>query len=367
MPAPSPAPRRAAPIRLLIVDDSVVVRSLLSRWLAAEPDIELAGQAVNGREGVRMAEELKPDVIVLDVEMPELDGIGAIPEILRKAPGARILMASTLTRRNAEITLKALALGASDYLAKPESGAIAAAVDFRRDILDRVRALGARRPHAAPEAQARAIPNAAGKLRPPLSDIFTKPPEILVIGSSTGGPQALGALIGAIGGRIAAPILVVQHMPPMFTAILSEHLSKVSPAPTAEARQGEPIRPGSVYVAPGDHHMRIVRRFGALTIALDQSPPVNFCRPAVDPLFQSAAETHPRGALGVVLTGMGADGRKGAEAIAAAGGAVIVQDEATSVVWGMPGAVANAGLASMVAPIKDLAPAIVAAFQGRRR
>jgi two-component system, chemotaxis family, protein-glutamate methylesterase/glutaminase len=363
--APAPAPAR--PVRVLLVDDSAVVRGLMQRWLGAEAGIDIAGVAINGREGVRLAADLKPDVMVLDVEMPELDGIGAIPQILSASPHTRILMASTLTQRNADITLRALALGAADYLPKPETGKIAAAAEFKRDLISRVRALGQRPRAAASPARATLAPqrsNAAptGTLKP----LPSKPAEIIVIGSSTGGPQALNKVVAAIGGRLSQPVLIVQHMPAMFTRIMAEHLSKLSPAPVSEARDGQPLRPGQILIAPGDFHMRVVRRHGAAVIALDQGPQINYCRPAVDPLFASAAQEYGSSVFGAVLTGMGSDGRKGAEAIVTAGGAVMAQDEATSVVWGMPGAVVGAGLACAIKGIDEFGPALVALAQGKR-
>lgn len=361
------APHPARAIRVLLVDDSAVVRGLMQRWLGAEAGIEIAGVAINGREGVRLAADLKPDVMVLDVEMPELDGIGAIPQILSAAPQTRILMASTLTHRNADITLRALGLGAADYLPKPETGKIAAAADFKRDLISRIRALG-QRPRAAAAFHAREAATPAARPAPSaaLKPTPTKPADIIVIGSSTGGPQALNKVVAAIGGKVQQPVLIVQHMPAMFTRIMAEHLSRLSPAPVSEARDGQPIRPGQILVAPGDFHMRVVRKHGAPVIALDQGPQINYCRPAVDPLFQSVAQEYGSSVFGAILTGMGADGRKGAEAIVARGGAVMAQDEATSVVWGMPGAVISAGLACAIKGLDDFGPALVALAQGKK-
>lgn len=370
-PLPSQPPSNG--IRVLLVDDSAVVRGLMMRWLNEEPGIEIVGIATNGREAITLAQSSKPDVMVLDVEMPQLDGIGAIPQVLAAAPGVRILMASTLTQRNAEITIKALSLGAADYLPKPETGKISGAADFKRDLIGRIRALGGRRRTAPPPMRPAptVAPAASGSvaapsrqpsgLRPPLR----KAAEILVIGSSTGGPQALNRVIAAIGGRIRVPVLIVQHMPAMFTAILAEHLNKLTPASVSEAKDGLPIKPGAIYIAPGDFHMRVQRRHGAAVMTLDQSPPVNFCRPAVDPLFTSAAEIYGSSVLGLVLTGMGSDGKRGAEAIVERGGAVVAQDEASSVVWGMPGAVTNAGLVCAVKPIEEIGPAMLAYAEGR--
>lgn len=360
---PAPATSAASAIRVLIVDDSAVVRGLVLRWLQAEPGIEIAGLASNGRIGVEMAGKLKPDVIILDVEMPELDGLGAIPEILAATPQSRILMASTLTQRNAEITLKAMALGAADYLPKPDSSRLAGAADFKRDLLSRIKALGARRRISATPSP---TPRPSATPRGPAPTGLKRPAEILAIGSSTGGPQALQKVIAAIGGRLTIPILIVQHMPPMFTTILADHLGKLSSAPVFEAKDGMPVRPGTIYVAPGDFHMRVAARAGAMALKLDQGPQVHFCRPAVDPMFASVAEVYGGAALACVLTGMGSDGRLGAEAIVAKGGAVVAQDEATSVVWGMPGAVVQANLAAAVKPIEDMGQSLLAMARGGR-
>ena len=373
----------AQPIRVMVADDSAIVRGLTSRWLEAEAGIELVAMALNGRDAVRLAEKHTPDVIILDVEMPELDGLGAIPELLKISPPPRILMASTLTHRNAEVTMKALALGATDYLPKPTAGHIAAASDFKRDLILRVRALSGRRassrpapsafspsprPGSAPAPSPAPVrPAPAGHAPGPASArrILCKPAEIVVLGSSTGGPQALNIVVERLGGKLTQPLLIAQHMPTMFTAILAEHLNRVSSATVVEAKDGMPLKPGGIYVAPGDYHMRVARRHGALVSTLDQSPQVNFCRPAVDPLFISAAETCGDRALGVVLTGMGHDGRAGAEAIVAKGGLVLAQDEATSVVWGMPGAVAQAGLAHALKPLPEMAAAMLAHASGK--
>jgi two-component system chemotaxis response regulator CheB len=356
-------------IRVLVVDDSVVVRGMVSRWLKEEQGIEVVALASNGREAVSMTASTAPDVIVLDVEMPELDGIGAIPQLLAAKPGVRILMASTLTQRNAEISIRALSLGAADYIPKPEGARLAGADDFRRDLAARIRALGQPKRAAsiglqAPTAQRPAVarPLPGAPLRPTAA---RKPADILLIGCSTGGPQALNKVIAAIGPRLRTPVMIVQHMPPMFTTILAEHLAKLSRAPVCEAKDGMPIRPGSIYIAPGDFHMRLQRRHGALVAALDQGPQENFCRPAVDPLFRSAAEILGPNVVAAVLTGMGADGRRGAEAIVERGGLVVAQDEQSSVVWGMPGAVASAGLASAIKPIDDVGPTLLAYAEGR--
>jgi two-component system chemotaxis response regulator CheB len=346
----------------MLVDDSAVIRGLMSRWVEAERELKLVCVAVNGREAVRLANEHAPDVIVLDVEMPELDGLSAIPQLLAAAPRVRIVMASTLTSRNAEVTLKALAAGATDYIGKPETGKISSATEFKRELIAKILALGAKR---APARVAPASTYAASRNVPTVNTPTHFQPNVIVIGSSTGGPIALAAVIGAIGGRVRQPILITQHMPPTFTAIMAEHLSKLTSAKAVEARDGMPIKEGCIYIAPGDFHMRLARRHGALVTALDQSAPVNFCRPAVDPLFASASETLGANVLAVILTGMGQDGKRGAEIVKRAGGFILAQDEATSVVWGMPGAVVSAGLATSVRPLQEIGPSIIGLCQGK--
>ncbi len=385
---PQAAP--AEPIKVMVVDDSVVVRGLVSRWIEAEPDLAVAASARTGRDAVERIERADPDVVVLDVEMPELDGLAALPLLLAKKRDLVVIMASTLTRRNAEVSLKALSLGAADYVPKPETNrGVTTSLEFRQTLTAKVRELGARalkqrarrpalresRPAApAPSrvapASSRAAPAASRPApepgpRVPLRATSGKAPRVLLIGSSTGGPQALMKLIAEIGPVIdAAPVLITQHMPPTFTTILAEHLARVSGRPAHEAVDGEPVQPGAVYVAPGGKHMTVARRGGQAVIKLDDGPPVNFCKPAVDPLFASASEIWGAGTLSVVLTGMGSDGTNGARKIVAAGGAVLAQDEATSVVWGMPGSVANAGLCAAVLPIDQIAPKVIRMFSG---
>lgn len=350
------------PVRVMLADDSAVIRGLVAKWIDAEPELTLVATAVNGRDAVRLAKEHLPEVIILDIEMPQMNGLEALPELLRAAPKAKVLMSSTLTRRGAEVTLKALTLGAADYVTKPETGQAAAAT-FRRELMDKARALGPRRVRPS-----LAMAPAARPAAPLLNTKLKAPPRIdaLLIGSSTGGPQALRTLLPEIAGKLKAPILIAQHMPSLFTTILAQHLAQATRMNVVEPRDGAALTPSTIFVAPGDHHMRVTAKYGAPRIELDQSPPVNFCRPAVDPLFMSAAEAYGANVLAVVLTGMGSDGKRGAESIVGKGGAVLAQDEASSVVWGMPGAVAQANLALGVHPIKDMAGAILALAQARR-
>jgi two-component system chemotaxis response regulator CheB len=362
--APDPA---SAPIRVMLVDDSAVVRGMTSRWLGAEPGIAVVASCVHGRAAVEAVDKAQPDIIVLDIEMPEMDGLAALPLLTKRAPNARIVMASTLTVRNAEITLRALSLGATDAIAKPSSVASPDAGEaFRRELITKIRGLApaSSRAVAGRSAEAGRAPGpAAVRLR----SFSAASPRVLCVGSSTGGPQALNTVLAALPAEFRAPILLTQHMPPTFTAILAQHLGRLTGRPSAEAATGMAIEPGHIYVAPGDRHLTLKRDGQAVTAVLSADPPEHFCRPAVDPMLRSAAAVYGRDVLAVILTGMGADGRNGAQAVAAAGGATIVQDEASSVVWGMPGAVAQAGLASGVYPLGAIAGEIRKQFLGSAR
>lgn len=382
--------REAGPLRVMIVDDSVVIRGLISRWIGAEHDMEVAASLRTGLEAVNQLERINPDVAVLDIEMPELDGISALPQLLAKKRDLVIIMASTLTRRNAEVSFKALSLGAADYIPKPESTRETSAADvFHHDLIQKIRHLGARlrrkpavvSPPLAPASPAvrapavarPAAPASAPAVHAPSSgSLTTRPfssqaPKVLLIGSSTGGPQALMALVTELGSVIdRVPVLITQHMPPTFTTILAEHLARSSRRPAAEAVDGEPVKPGRIYLAPGGKHMRVVRSGAEAAIALDDGPAVNFCKPAVDPLFTSAIDIWHGNILSVILTGMGSDGMRGGKDIVAAGGSVIAQDEASSVVWGMPGAAANAGICAAILPLNQIGAKVNRLFAGDR-
>ncbi len=377
--APASSAAVARRIRVMIVDDAVVVRGLFARWVSAEPDLEVVASLRTGREAVAQLERADPDVVLLDIEMPELDGLAALPQLLAKKPDLVVIMASTLTRRNAEVSLKALSLGAADYIPKPSSNReVTGSATFRRDLIEKVRQLGLRAKRLRIGARVRA-PVAAQPgvtpLRPAqaaaanlvLRAMPTTPPRVLVVGASTGGPQALNALVAGLAGVLErAPVLITQHMPPTFTAILAEHLARLANRPAREAQDGEEVNAGTIYLAPGGKHMRVVRRDGIAVIALDDGALINFCKPAVDPLFSSAAEVWGHWVLGLVLTGMGSDGLRGAQAIVGAGGHVMAQDEASSVVWGMPGQVTHAGLCSAVLPLNEIAPKLTRVFAGER-
>ncbi len=352
-------------IRVMIVDDAVVVRGLVSRWVSEEPDLHVVGTCGNGREAVDNLTRLDPEVVILDVEMPVLDGLNALPLLLAKKPNLVVVMASTVTRRNAEVSLRALSMGAADYVPKPESNReISTSQNYRRELIDKVRHLGRRR-----RLQRIARGGLADQARAPLAlRPFSKmPPRALFIGSSTGGPQALQAVARGLAPALPQlPVLITQHMPPTFTTIMAEHLERETARPAHEGVDGEPLIAGTIYVAPGGRHMRVEQRGSAQVIAIDDSPPLHFCRPAVDPLFASAASMFGAGALALILTGMGSDGTAGAAAIAQAGGSIIAQDEATSVIWGMPGTVAQAGLCSAVLPLEEIGPRVVRLMNGER-
>lgn len=381
--APPSAVAAGRRIRVMIVDDAVVVRGLFSRWVEAEADLEVVASLRTGREAVNQVERADPDVVVLDVDMPELDGISALPLLFEKKRDLIVIMASTLTRRNAEISLKALSLGAADYIPKPDSNReVTASATFRRELIEKIRQLGLRakrlrlgqsRPpaplerKASPPLQPRLPGQDAAAPGIALRAMPLTPPRVLLIGSSTGGPQALNTILSQLGGVIErAPILITQHMPPTFTAILAEHLARAAKCPVREAVDGEEINAGTVYLAPGGKHMKVARRDGIAVTVVEDGPLVNFCKPAVDPLFATAASVWGPKALALVLTGMGSDGLAGAKTLVAAGGNVLAQDEATSVVWGMPGQVAHAGLCSALLPLPDIASKLTRLFAGER-
>jgi two-component system, chemotaxis family, protein-glutamate methylesterase/glutaminase len=388
------------PIRVMVVDDAVVVRGLVSRWVEAEPDMTIVGSLRTGKDALDAFDGADPEVVLLDVEMPILDGLAALPLLLRKKPNLVVVMVSTLTRRNAEVTLRALSLGAADYVPKPETNQeVSTSTSFRLDLIEKIRQLGWRRrgrkfpmmsPAAAPlvpgrqrsfSVEARTIP--AGESATPtaaVTRLLHAPPQIelrpfpaaaprvLLIGSSTGGPPALAKMIADLGGVIdRAPVLITQHMPATFTTVMAEHLARVSGRPAHEAADGEPILAGNIYVAPGGRHLRVARQAGTAVAQIDNGPPINFCKPAVDPLFASAARIWGGWNLAVILTGMGYDGTQGATEIVAAGGGVLAQDEESSIVWGMPGSAAHAGLCSAVLPLDRMAGKITRLFCGDRR
>jgi two-component system chemotaxis response regulator CheB len=375
-----PAVVAAAPIRVMIVDDSVVVRGHIRHWVESETGLAVVASLRDGQDAIDKISEADPDVVVLDIEMPGIDGVSALPLLLAQRPDVAVIIASSLTRDNAAITIKALSLGALDCIAKPDANVLDSLATFRRELTAKIWELGIARRKKRGEPFERHVVEIAPAIVPiapsatPASGSFSlRPysriaPRILVVGSSTGGPQALTELLGGLTSvSERAPILITQHMPATFTTMLAEHLSRSSGRAVAEAMDGEPVRAGRVYLAPGGCHMRVIRRDGTALIALDDGLPVQHCKPAVDPLFTSAAAAWGTWVLGVVLTGMGRDGRDGAADIVAAGGSVIAQDEKSSVVWGMPAAVAEAGLCSAVLDIGAMASTVTRLFAGERK
>ncbi|MDT7856050.1 chemotaxis response regulator protein-glutamate methylesterase [Rubrivirga sp. S365] len=337
-----------APIRVLIVDDTVIVRKLVSDVLEADPEITVAATAPNGRVALQKVPMVAPDVVVLDVEMPVMGGLETLRVLRDEHPHLPVIMFSSLTERGASTTLDALALGARDYVAKPTntSGILEAREQVREQLVPKVKALGRRRtPSATPPAAppVRAASGRAARV------------DAVVVGVSTGGPNALVEVLPALPADFPVPVLVVQHMPPLFTKSLADRLDRASALAVREAADGDVPTPGTVWIAPGGLHLDVVREGGAVRLRTHEGPPENNCRPAVDVLFRSAAAVWGRNALGVVLTGMGHDGRVGAEHLTRAGARVVAQDEATSVVWGMPGAVVRAGLADAVVPLDRVA------------
>ncbi len=362
-----PDGRSAQPYRVMVVDDSAVIRGLLTRALETDPQIQVVASVGDGRMALNALKRHDIEVAVLDIEMPVMDGLTALPQLIAAKPDLKVIMASTLTRRNADISMRALAAGAADYVAKPGSAALTSADAFKRELLEKVKVLGQAQRNAAGSAlPTRAIQAApsreAAVRRPPVRPITLRgaavePFDALAIGSSTGGPQALFRLLGGLKGAITRPIFITQHMPPTFTTILAEHITRSTGCAAAEAVDREAVQPNRVYVAPGDFHMVIeVPSGGGRILRLTKEPPENFCRPSVDPMLRSLAQSYGRRLTCVILTGMGQDGLRGGEAVIAAGGTLLAQDEATSVVWGMPGAVSNAGLCSAVLPLAEIAP-----------
>ncbi|MCB9949005.1 MAG: chemotaxis response regulator protein-glutamate methylesterase [Rhodospirillaceae bacterium] len=370
--------------RVMVVDDSAVIRGLITRILESEPDIQVVSSVGDGKMAVAAITRQPVDVVVLDIEMPVMTGLEALPLLLKACPTAKIVMASTLTKKNAEISVRALELGATDYVPKPSAVRDIHAGDlFKRELVEKVRALakaaragssGASRPAVPGRAvtyQADRRPqvpaSAAGSMRaaraavPPakastLAANFR--PKIIAIGSSTGGPQALFEVLSHLATGISVPIVVTQHMPPTFTTILAEHITRQCGVRAAEGQAGEALVGGRLYLAPGDFHMTIQGNAAAATVQLDQSAPVNFCRPAVDPMLESVVKVFGSSVVAVILTGMGHDGMAACRLVAGAGGMVVAQDEASSVVWGMPGAVAGDGTANAILPLREIGPYI---------
>ena len=359
-------------IAVMLVDDSSVVRGLLRRVLTAEADIEVVASVSDGLAAVTMLKRQPVDVVVLDIEMPRMDGITALGELLKIDRDLPVIMASTLTQKNAEISLKAMSLGAKDYLPKPSTAlGFGSAAEFNRDLVDKVRALGRSRRRPGVAAGAAAAAPARNPAQPPAEApkraaislsgaglAAVGRPAAVAIGCSTGGPAALVTLFKAVRPVLSQPVFITQHMPPMFTKLLARQISDHSGWDCSEAEDGMPVVGGKAYLAPGNFHMTVAGPRTGARVRLNQEPAVNFCRPSVDPMLHSLTQVYGRDLLVLILTGMGQDGLIGAKAAVAAGGSVVAQDEATSVVWGMPGAVAQAGICTAVLPLDGVAAAL---------
>ena len=347
-------------IRVLVVDDAVVVRRILTNVIDGDPELEVVGIAANGQIALTKIETLKPDIVTLDLEMPVLDGIGTLREIRKRDRLLPVIVFSAITERGASATMEALSLGASDYVTKPANvGSITAAMEaVRADLIPKIKAYcrrGAPQKMAPQQLAPPARPRAAGVAPAPLS---TGRIDVVAIGSSTGGPNALSSVLTHLPAGFDKPILITQHMPAMFTRYLAERLDGASQIRVREAKHGDAVEPGLALIAPGDFHMTLRPGAAGPTVVLSQTDPVNFCRPAVDVMFASVAAVYGGHVLAVVLTGMGHDGRDGCATLKQKGASVIIQDQETSVVWGMPGAVHAAGLADRTLPVDDIAGAI---------
>lgn len=361
------------PIRVMVVDDSAVIRKIVTQTLEHDDSFEFVGSAPNGVLALQKLPQLEPDIVVLDVEMPEMDGIETLRHIRARYPDLKVVMFSTLTERGASVTIEALTLGASDYATKvSNTGGESSMAVLRNELLPKLKQFFTvhHGPHAGtspravqttppPAAPARKPAPAAASPVTPTPRAGSVAPEAVVIGVSTGGPTALHEIVPEIPSNFPLPILIVQHMPPIFTKLLAERLATRARIPIVEACDGQPVLGGHAYVAPGDFHMRVTGRPDRPRIALDQGPQENSCRPAVDCLFRSAAEVWGSSTLAVVLTGMGSDGLIGCEILRTKGSYILAQDEPTSVVWGMPGFVARAGLADKVLPLSSIVPDIL--------
>ena len=347
---------------MMLVDDSAVIRGSLARIFENKPDIKIVSSVSNGEMAVSAVEIFHPHVIIMDIEMPVMDGITALGKIMEKHPEIKVIMFSTLTSKGADISIRALSMGAVECIVKPDSSqSIGDGSIFQQKLLGTIRGLVPEEIRRAPNTDVRHRPVLKPAVKTPVTlhddkHSYQGKPRLLAIGSSTGGPQALFEVLKNFKG-FDIPIVITQHMPAKFTTILAEHIAQHSGVPSHEGADGMILEAGHIYVAPGGFHMLFEQNsFAQTVIKLDEGPPVNFCKPAVDPMFESALKIYKERILALILTGMGADGLKGAQAIVERGGRLITQDEETSVVWGMPGAVAKAGICSQILPLKEIGP-----------
>ncbi|MCO6414902.1 chemotaxis-specific protein-glutamate methyltransferase CheB [Siccirubricoccus sp. KC 17139] len=348
----------------MLCDDSATVRSALARVLEADPEIKVVARAGDGRQALEtlagMSVATRPQVVLLDLEMPVMDGMTALPLLLKLVPRPVVIVASALTQKGAAVTMAALRAGAADYIPKPgAAGGGLHDASFRAELVAKVKGW-------ARMGRAVAAPRPSRPAQPSLVALLPRRGvKAIGIGCSTGGPQALATLVRGLNRKVPVPVVAVQHMPAGFTAMLADHLNRLGTLGCAEARDGEVLEAGRLYLAPGDRHLLVEAANGRLVARLNDGPPENFCRPAVDPMLRSLNAACEGAVLAVILTGMGHDGLAGCKAVAAAGGAVLAQDEASSVVWGMPGAVARAGLARAQLPPEGLAEQVLALVASR--
>lgn len=358
-------------IRIMLVDDSSVIRGALTHLLEEDPAMEIIASIANGEIAINAAAREQPDIIILDIEMPVMDGLTALPRIRGKSPDSKIIMFSSLTEKGAQTTMKAMALGAVECLVKPGAGEAKTGSAFHQSLLALIKSLCPQKVKPTPKRAAplartapTAAPNDQGFTLRAAAGIYAGKPEILAIGSSTGGPQALFEVLKHCT-ELTIPIVITQHMPATFTKILAEHISRQTGLTAYEGENGMLLEGGKVYVAPGGFHMTFEKsRDGKTLIVLEDGAPVNYCKPSVEPMLGSLLPLYGNKILGLILTGMGHDGRDSCKALSAAGGRVIAQDEASSVVWGMPGAVATAGICNAVLPLTEIGPWIKKAATG---
>ncbi|MEI7669156.1 MAG: chemotaxis response regulator protein-glutamate methylesterase [Pseudomonadota bacterium] len=357
------------PIRVMVVDDSAIIRGLITKALEKDSEISIVSSAFNGAIAIDNIKKIQADIILLDIEMPEVDGLTALPKLLALSPSSRIIMVSSITAHNAEASIKAMQLGASDYITKPTARNNQDDLErFYYELIQKVKSLALRRKKTdtakeevkVADVKATSLP----EIKPTLTPIIAYPKypvKAIAIGCSTGGPQALAKLFADIASAksIMQPIFITQHMPATFTTILAKHIEQISGRKCVEGADGDIVKNGTIYVAPGDYHLTPMKENENIVIRINKDPQVNFCRPAVDPMFNALSAIYGSNLLAVILTGMGSDGLGGAKNVVKTGGTLISQDENSSVVWGMPRAVAENKLSSAILPLDEIAPYII--------